>query len=464
MTLRLYDSLRRGVHDVEPLQPGRLGLYVCGPTVYGPVHVGNARPFVVALTLARHLRRQGWEVRVVSNLTDINDKIYAAAQAEGVDSRELAAREAAGYIADTSRLGLGRPDVEPKVTESLPGIVAMTEALIASGHAYASDGDVYFDVGGFASYGALSGQRTDEKKPEETTARKRAPLDFALWKAQKPGEDAAWDSPWGPGRPGWHIECSAMAMSALGEEIDIHGGGIDLKFPHHENERAQSEALTGRPFARTWLHNGLLRFGGDKMSKSLGNVERLRDALDRMEPETLLALFARAHYRSNVDYSPDSLDDAAKSNERLREALRRAARAAGDAAPADGGPLATAALAADARFRAALDDDFATPEGLAALFDLVRTLNAAFDAGDQDPADAARARALLVECLDVLGLAGLAAGAEGPPAAAVALMEEREVARAARDFARADAIRDELRALGWVVQDLADGPELAPVP
>ncbi|MFM9123798.1 MAG: DALR domain-containing protein, partial [Actinomycetota bacterium] len=190
--------------------------------------------------------------------------------------------------------------------------------------------------------------------------------------------------------------------------------------------------MTGRPFARTWLHNGLLRFGGDKMSKSLGNVERLRDALDRMEPETLLALFARAHYRSNVDYSPDSLDDAAKSNDRLREALRRAARTAGDAAPADGGPLATAALAADARFRAALDDDFATPEGLAALFDLVRTLNAAFDAGDQDPADAARARALLVECLDVLGLASLAAGAEGPPAAAVALMEEREPRRAAR--------------------------------
>ncbi|MEY4226557.1 MAG: hypothetical protein RL190_1314 [Actinomycetota bacterium] len=462
MTLRLYDSLRRDVHDVEPLQPGRLGLYVCGPTVYGPVHVGNARPFVIAMTLARHLRRQGWDVRVVSNLTDINDKIYAAAQAEGVDSRELAAREAAGYIADTSRLGLGRPDVEPKVTDSLPGIIAMTEALIAAGHAYESEGDVYFDVAGFASYGALSGQKVDEMQPEEITAKKRAPLDFALWKAQKPGEDAAWDSPWGPGRPGWHIECSAMAMSALGEEIDIHGGGIDLKFPHHENERAQSEALTGRPFARTWLHNGLLRFGGDKMSKSLGNVERLRDALDRMEPETLLALFARAHYRSNVDYSPDSLEDAVKSNDRLREALRRAARVAAEAAPADGGPLAAAAAEADGRFRAALDDDFSTPEGLAALFDLVRTVNAAIDAGDCEPGDVARARAVLVDCLDVLGLAGLAAGAAGPPPEAVALMEEREQARAERDFARADAIRDELRALGWVVQDLADGPELAP--
>ena len=461
MTLRLYDSLRRATADVEPLAPGRLGLYVCGPTVYGPVHVGNARPFVVAMTLARHLRRTGWEVRVVSNLTDINDKIYAAARDEGIASRDLAEREAQHYLDDTSRLGLGRPDVEPKVTESLPGIIAMIEGLIAGGHAYASDGDVYFRVADFPSYGALSGQRIDEMQPEEITPRKEAPLDFALWKAQKEGEDAAWDSPWGPGRPGWHIECSAMAMSALGEEIDIHGGGIDLKFPHHENERAQSEALTGRPFARTWLHNGMLRFGGDKMSKSLGNVDRLADALDREGPETLLSLFARAHYRSPVDYSPESLEDARKSNDRLREALRRAARAAGDAAPADG-PLAAAAADADERFRAALDDDFGTPEGLAALFDLVRALNAAIDAGAAAAGDVAQARAMLVDCLAVLGLDGLAAVADGPPAEAVALMHERETARAERDFARADAIRDELRALGWVVQDLPDGPELAP--
>jgi cysteinyl-tRNA synthetase len=460
MTLRLYDSLRRSTNDVEPLTPGRLGLYVCGPTVYGPVHVGNARPFVVAMTLARHLRRTGWEVRVVSNLTDINDKIYTAAQAEGIESRVLAERESARYLDDTSRLGLGRPDVEPKVTDSLPEIIAMIEGLIAGGHAYASDGDVYFRVADFPSYGALSGQKIDEMQPEEITSKKQAPLDFALWKAQKPGEDAAWESPWGMGRPGWHIECSAMAMSALGEEIDIHGGGIDLKFPHHENERAQSEAMTGRPFARTWLHNGMLRFGGDKMSKSLGNIDRLSDALDREGNETLLSLFARAQYRSPLDYSPDSLEDARKSNDRLREALRRAARIAGDAAPATDGPLATAAAEAAARFRAALDDDFGTPEGLAALFDLVRVLNAATDTGDASPADVAQARAVLIDCLWVLGLDGLGATADGPPPEAVALMQERETARAAKDFARADAIRDELNALGWVVQDLADGPEL----
>ena len=460
MTLRLYDSLRRSTNDVEPLTPGRLGLYVCGPTVYGPVHVGNARPFVVAMTLARHLRRTGWEVRVVSNLTDINDKIYTAAQAEGIESRDLAERESARYLDDTSRLGLGRPDVEPKVTESLPEIVEMIEGLIAGGHAYESDGDVYFRVADFPSYGALSGQKIDEMQPEEVTSKKQAPLDFALWKAQKPGEDAAWESPWGMGRPGWHIECSAMAMSALGEEIDIHGGGIDLKFPHHENERAQSEAMTGRPFARTWLHNGMLRFGGDKMSKSLGNIDRLSDALDREGNETLLSLFARAQYRSPLDYSPDSLEDARKSNDRLREALRRAARIAGAVAPAEGGPLATAAAEADARFRAALDDDFGTPEGLAALFDLVRVVNAATDAGDASPADVAQARAILIDCLWVLGLDGLGATADGPPAEAVALMQEREAARVAKDFARADAIRDELKALGWVVQDLAGGPEL----
>ncbi|MGI9187479.1 MAG: cysteine--tRNA ligase, partial [Gaiellales bacterium] len=399
----------------------------------------------------------------VSNLTDINDKIYTAAQAEGIASRDLAERESARYLADTSRLGLGRPDVEPKVTESLPEIIAMIEGLILGGHAYAADGDVYFRVADFPSYGALSGQKIEEMQPEEITSKKQAPLDFALWKAQKPGEDAAWESPWGMGRPGWHIECSAMAMSALGEEIDIHGGGIDLKFPHHENERAQSEAVTGRPFARTWLHNGMLRFGGDKMSNSLGNIDRLSDALDREGHETLLSLFARAQYRSPLDYSPASLEDACKSNDRLREVLRRAARIAGDAAPVSGGPLATAAADADARFRAALDDDFGTPEGLAALFDLVRVLNAATDTGTASPADVAQARAVLIDCLWVLGLDGLGAAADGPPAEAVALLQEREAARAAKDFARADAIRDELHALGWVVQDLADGPELQQV-
>ena len=462
MTLRLYDSLRRSVVDVEPLRPGQLGLYVCGPTVYGPVHVGNARPFVVAMTLARHLRRSGWTLRVVSNLTDVNDKIYAAARAEGIASRVLAERESARYVDETTRLGLGRPDAEPKVTEAMPEIIALIERLILAGHAYESDGDVYFRVADFPSYGALSGQKIDEMQPEELTGKKAAPLDFALWKATKDDEDAAWPSPWGLGRPGWHIECSAMAMTALGDELDVHGGGLDLKFPHHENERAQAEAVTGRPFARIWLHNGLLRFGGEKMSKSLGNIERLGDALAREGPEPLLALFARAHYRSSVDYSADSIEDARRSNDRLREALRRMERAGADAAPAAGGPLAAAAAEASARFAASLDDDFKTPEALAALFDLVRFVNAAIDAGGTVAADVMQARAVLVECLDILGLAGLAGAGSGPPPEAIALLADRELARSERDFARADALRDALLALGWTVQDLPDGPQLVP--
>ncbi len=462
MTLRLYDSLRRAVVPVEPIRPGRLGLYVCGPTVYGPIHVGNARPFVIAMTLARHLRRTGWEVTVVSNLTDINDKIYAAAAAEGIPSVELAARESQRYIDDTNRLGLGRPDVEPRVTESLPEIIALIERLIADGHAYAADDDVYFAVADFPGYGELSGQRPDEMQPEEVNARKRTPLDFALWKGAKEGEDAAWDSPWGRGRPGWHIECSAMAMQTLGEEIDIHGGGIDLKFPHHENERAQSEAATGRTFARVWLHNGLLRFGGDKMSKSLGNVERLAEALDREAPETLLMLFARAHYRSPLEYGAGPLEEARRSNERLREALIRLGRAAG---PGDSGPLTAQAGETAARFDTALDDDFATPEALAALFDFVRIANGALDAGEVGPGDAAAARAPQVAHHDVLGLARLA-GADAVstiPAEVEALVAEREAARAARDFPRADAARDRLAALGYEVRDLPDGPELRPL-
>ena len=461
MTLRLYDSLRRAVVPVEPIRPGHLGLYVCGPTVYGPIHVGNARPFAIAMTLARHLRRTGWVVTVVSNLTDINDKIYTAAAAEGIPSVDLAARESQRYIDDTSRLGLGRPDVEPRVTESLSEIIALIERLIADGHAYAADGDVYFAVGDFPGYGALSGQRPDEMQPEEVNARKRAPLDFALWKGAKEGEDAAWESPWGRGRPGWHIECSAMAMQTLGEEIDIHGGGIDLKFPHHENERAQSEAATGRTFARIWLHNGLLRFGGDKMSKSLGNVERLGDALDREDPETLLMLFARAHYRSPVEYGEGPLEEARRSNERLREALLRLERASG---AGESGPLAAQAAEMAARFDAALDDDFSTPEALAAVFDFVRVANAALDAGTVEPGDATQARGVLVELLDVLGLAGLAEAGGGVVSPEVeALVVERDEARAARDFARADAVRDRLAALGFEVRDLPDGPELRPL-
>jgi cysteinyl-tRNA synthetase len=462
VTIRLHDSLTRRSDPVAAAGP--VGIYSCGPTVYDRIHVGNARPFVVAMVLKRHLDRQSVPSRLVINVTDVNDKIYAAARARGVASTALAAEMTAAYFADTGRLGLGRPDVEPLVTETMPEIIALIERLIARGLAYEADGDVYFAVRSFPSYGELSGQKPDQMLAEgrvEPGAAKRSPLDFALWKANKPDEDAWWDSPWGRGRPGWHIECSAMAMAHLGEHIDVHGGGLDLIFPHHENERAQSEGATGRSFAGTWLHNGMLRFGDEKMSKSVGNVERLADALDRWGPETLLLLFARAHYRSPMDYTDDTLAQAAAAGEGLREALRRLRSAAGDGS--GDGAMQDEAERRVAAFDAALDDDLATPQALAELFDLTRLANRAIDDGTLSSRGAAVVADALVSRLDVLGLAGFGAAGE-VPGAVVSLAQERSAARAARDFARADALRDEIAAAGFVVRDAGDGFELVPAP
>ncbi len=462
MTIRLHDSLTKRVEPVVSDRP--IGIYSCGPTVYDRIHVGNARPFVVAMVLKRHLDRQGVASKVVINVTDVNDKIYVAAAARGVTSTALAAEMTAWYFTDTGRLGLGRPDVEPLVTETMPEIVALIERLIAGGHAYEADGDVYFAVRSFATYGGLSGQKPDEMLAEgrvEAGDGKRSPLDFALWKANKPDEDAWWDSPWGRGRPGWHIECSAMAMAHLGEQIDVHGGGLDLIFPHHENERAQSEGATGRRFAGTWLHNGMLRFGDVKMSKSLGNVERLADAIDEWGAETLLLLFARAHYRSPMDYNDDTLAQAAAAGEGLREALRRLRSATGDGS-GDAAATGEAHRRVEA-FDAALDDDLATPQALAELFDLARTANRGVDDRTLSARGAAAVAEALVSRLDVLGLAGFGS-ADEIPAAVVGLAEERVAARAERDWVRADELRDQIAAAGFVVRDAGDGFELVPAP
>ena len=462
MTIRLYDSLmkRAGAIAADRL----IGIYSCGPTVYDRIHVGNARPFVVAMVLKRHLDRQGIASKVVINVTDVNDKIYHAARNRGISSTDLAAEMTGWYFADTGRLGLGRPDVEPLVTESMSEIIVLIERLVANGLAYVADGDVYFAVRSFASYGGLSGQKPDELLAEgrvEPGDGKRSPLDFALWKANKPEEDAWWDSPWGRGRPGWHIECSAMAMAHLGEQIDVHGGGLDLIFPHHENERAQSEGATGHRFAGTWLHNGMLRFGDEKMSKSLGNVERLSDALDEWGAETLLLLFARAHYRSPMDYNDDTLTQARAAGEGLRESLRRLRSAAGDGS--DDALVVDEAHRRAGAFDAALDDDLATPQAIAELFDLSRLANRVIDARALSSRAAGAVGDVLVSRLDVLGLAGLGS-ADEVPAAIVSLAEERLTARAARDFARSDALRDQIAAAGFVVRDVADGFELVPAP
>ena len=444
-TIRLYDTLTREVRPLEPRDPGKVGIYACGPTVYARVHVGNARPFVVFSQLKRFLEHEGLDVTLVANITDINDKIYDAATAAGRPSAELAREMTDHYVDDTGRLGLGRPDAEPLASESVPGIVDLISALVDGGHAYAADGDVYFRVRSLPSYGELSGRdvdQMDQGEGVEGADRKEDPLDFALWKATKDGEDTSWDSPWGAGRPGWHIECSAMAEEYLGVDFDIHGGGIDLVFPHHENEVAQTLAGRGKPLARVWMHNGMLQLGSEKMAKSLGNIRGLGDVLDDVGGAVLVLYFSGGHYRQPIAFSDERLADAARAAERIRDAGRRLVP--GDS-PEELAPHRDA-------FFDALADDFNTARALAALYEWIREANRREGVGD----------AHLREMLGVLGLESLLEAAEGPPAEAVELAARRQAARADRDFAEADRLRDELRAMGWEVRDGAEGPELLP--
>ena len=427
--MRLRDTLTGELRELKPGPDGRIGFYVCGPTVYDRIHVGNGRPVVVFLQMKRYLEWRGQRVQLVENITDINDKIYAAAARRGVRSDELAAEMTRAFIADTDRLGLGRPDDEPLASEMIPEIVALIEELVAAGHAYEAGGDVYFAVRSFDRYGELSGQRPDDVDAGsrvEPGEHKRDPVDFALWKATKDDEDTWWPSPWGDGRPAWHIECSAMAEKLLGREFELHGGGRDLVFPHHENEIAQSCSI-GRGFARVWAHNGMLELSGEKMSKSEGNIEGLAEALDRWGAETLIMLFLRAHYRSPMEYSDGTLEQARSACATLRERLRQGS-------------------GEDAGVREevceALDDDFSTPRALAVLFGA--------------PPEA---RDTVAEILDVLGLGGLARS-EAAPAEVEELAQARRAARERRDFVESDRLRDEIAALGWDVRDTAAGHEL----
>lgn len=460
--VRIFSTLTKRKEPVRPGGDGVVGIYACGPTVYGRVHIGNARPFIVFSVLKRYLERRGMRARFVSNLTDINDKIYEAATAEGMPSVELAEKYGAAYLADTSRLGLGRPDLEPKVTESLDAIVAMIATLIERGLAYPADGDVYFRVDHFARYGALSGRKLDEMVSTDPGTGKENPLDFALWKGRKADEDAWWDSPWGPGRPGWHIECSAMAEQALGEGFSIHGGGLDLVFPHHENEIAQSEGAGDGPMAQIWMHNEMLELSGDKMSKSVGNIALLGEVLDRWPAEVVLVYFLRAHYRSKLPFSDRHLAEAGEICERLRNALRSLDRAI--EAPGEGidEGLAQALTGSRGAYWAALDDDFGTPGAFAAIFDLVRAANAVVEGGRPAAGQLQEVRRELVEMLDVFGLAGLGRSQREAPEEVVELLAVRERARADRDFDRADAARDRIAELGWELRDTAEGPQVYP--
>ena len=458
--IRIYSTLSRRKEPLEPGPGGQVRIYVCGPTVYGRVHLGNARPFVVFSVLKRYLdRRGGLRTRLVSNITDINDKIYETARAEGRPSVEVARDYARAYVEDTNRLGLGRPDAEPTVTETMPKIIELIEELVRRGLAYPSGGDVYYRVRRFPGYGKLSGRRLEEMTVTEPGGAKEDPLDFALWKGRKPDEDSWWDSPWGPGRPGWHIECSAMAEAILGTNFEIHGGGMDLVFPHHENEIAQTEGARGQPLAKIWMHNEMLELGGEKMAKSVGNIAPLAEVLDRWPAEVVITFFLTSHYRSKLPFTEARMLQAKEWCDRLRNALRALER--GIEAPGEGhdAALAAALLAARERFFAALDDDFTTPGAFAALAELVKATNAAVEGRRPGAGQLREARRVLVELLDVFGLAGLQAP-EPVPDGVLELARRRDAARAARDFARADALREEIRALGFEVRDTPEGTQV----
>jgi cysteinyl-tRNA synthetase len=420
--VRLYDTYTRGLVEL-PAPPGPIGMYFCGPTVYQRIHVGNAVPFVLPLWLKRWLEHRGYETKVVANITDVNDKIYDAAPGA---SAKLAADATRWYIEDTDRLGLGRPDVEPTAAATVPGQIRMIGELIAAGHAYESQGDVYFRVASFPEYGRLSGQKPDQVEEQEPNLRKEDPRDFALWKANKPGEDTSWQSPWGRGRPGWHIECSVMAEEHLGPEFEIHGGGLDLVFPHHENELAQSRAL-GHGFARIWMHNGLLRFGGEKMSKSVGNVVSLKDALDRWGRETLLLFFMTGHWRKPLEYTDETMGAARAQWSDFVATVYD---------PPDEQP----APAWEA-FAEALDDDFNTPEALAILHEW-------------------RAAGQLELVERGLAIFGLEIDRIQPPPEVYVFLQAREAARTARNFGAADDNRARIEERGWAVRDKPDGSSI----
>jgi cysteinyl-tRNA synthetase len=449
--IRIHDTLSGGLRTLEPRDPPRVAIYACGPTVYGPIHVGNARPFVVFALLKRFLQHEGYEVTLVENVTDVNDKIYDAARAAGVASEELAREMTERYVEDTNRLELERPDDEPLASETIGPIVELIQALIDSGHAYVAGGDVYFRVATFGPYGKLSNRALEDMhqgEGDDAAELKEAPQDFALWKARKPEEDTWWESPWGQGRPGWHIECSAMAERTLGIPLEIHGGGSDLVFPHHENEIAQTEAARGKPLASIWMHNGMVELDQAKMAKSVGNIRLLHGALDEYGRDALVMYFVSGHYRRPLAFSEEALEDARRSAKRIRDFCLRL------------DPSLPAPEAMDPyveRFFDELADDFNTAAARAALFDWIAEGNRRMDAGER--VGPGRLREMLL----AIGMERLLeARVEPPTGDAERLLAERESARAARDFATADRKREELAALGFEVRDTPEGPQLVP--
>ncbi|NNF84545.1 MAG: cysteine--tRNA ligase [Deltaproteobacteria bacterium] len=493
MALTVFNTLGNRKEAFVPVSPGQVKVYLCGVTVYDLCHIGHARANVAFDIIVRYLRFRGFDVTFVRNFTDIDDKIIQRAFREDTDSLSIANRYIDEFYTDFDRMGLVRPDVEPRATDHIPEIIDLVGRLIDAGKAYAVNGDVYYSVLGFAEYGKLSGKNTEDLLSGarvEVDERKQDPLDFALWKASKAGEPS-WDSPWGPGRPGWHIECSAMSMKHLGETFDIHGGGKDLVFPHHENEIAQSEGATGKPFARYWVHNGFVNVDKEKMSKSLGNFFTLRDVLQTVHPEVLRFFFASSHYRSPIDYTERSLTEAKAGLSRLYEAKKKAEACAAakiKASSVPDGDEFAALRDAKSRFGEAMDDDFNTAAALGHLFDAVRALNRlAPDDLAREPGKAGQVLAgyaVLDPLFEVLGLLrssardyfqqkikgegitseksiGIPSHVEGggrlTEEGILRWIEERKAARARKDFAEADRVRKELEALGIVLEDSITG-------
>ena len=453
--LRIHDTMAAREVEFVPRVEGRASIYVCGPTVYDVPHIGHGRTALAFDIVQRYLQWRGLEVTYVSNVTNVEDKIIARAAREGTSEREIADRYEKDYWQQLDRLGVRPPDEVPRATEFIDQMVQLVAELIEAGHAYAIEGEgVYFEVQSYAGYGGLSHRKVEDLiegagARVDVDEQKRSPVDFALWKAAKPGEPD-WDSPWGRGRPGWHIECSAMSLEILGEGFDLHGGGDDLVFPHHENERAQAEAA-GHPFARHWIHSGMVEVGGEKMAKSLGNFTTLADALDAHGPRAFRLAVLQVHYRSRTELGPSEMQAAGEAVDRLDALVRRAGGARIDVADA---PLDKETVRT---FRNAMDNDFGTPAAVAAIFDAVKRANIAIDQGEHY--GAASLVATVIHLADALGLdVGVTEGAGDDEAAEIdALVAARVAAREGRGFAEADRIRDLLAARGITLEDTAAG-------
>lgn len=465
--MKIYNTLTRRKEEFVPIEEGKVKMYVCGPTVYNFFHIGNARPFVVFDTMRKYLEYRGYKVKFVQNFTDVDDKIINRAKEEGIAAGEVSEKYIEEYYKDAAALNVKKANVHPKVTETMADIIKFVEELIEKGYAYESEGDVYYRARKFDGYGKLSGKNIDDLISGARIAvgeKKEDPLDFALWKARKEESEIAWESPWGMGRPGWHIECSAMSKKYLGKTIDIHAGGEDLQFPHHENEIAQSEACNGQCFANYWMHNGYINIDGVKMSKSLGNFKTVRDLLQHYDGEVLRFLILSGHYRGPIDFGPEILTQSQNGLARMRNAKSNLKHliATGEGAMTDAEKEALAGFDKfRERFVEVMDDDLNTADAISVVFELVTAINTAVKDGATKEF-AQKALDVLMELTTVLGLLQQdpeEAAAEIEPEVQ-ALIDERQAARKAKDFARADEIRDQLKAMGITLKDTPQGVQV----